>query len=109
MIDLGTNTVWLLANEWSETPSRSAASTDAHGALTLLQMAHIKCKTVTLFFASGSGSGSGLTLEGAQGKTYAMLCSTFSNSATPRSSGMVMSLSSGTNATIGSRCFCNPA
>ena len=68
MIDLGTHTVWQIANEWSKTPSRLAVSADAHGALTLIQMALKKGKTVTLFFASGSG----LTLEGAQGQTFAM-------------------------------------
>jgi hypothetical protein len=36
MIDLGTHTVWQIANERSKTPSRSAVSADAHGALTLI-------------------------------------------------------------------------
>ena len=45
-----------------------AVSADAHGALTLLQMALKKDKKVTLVFASGSG----LTLEGAKGYTFAM-------------------------------------
>ena len=53
MIDLGTHTVWQIANEWSKTPSMRAVSDDAHGALTLIQMALKKGKTVTLFFASG--------------------------------------------------------
>ena len=68
LIDLGTHTVWHIANDCSKTPTKSAVSADAHGALTLLQMALKKGKTVTLFFASGSG----LTLEGAQGQTFAL-------------------------------------
>ena len=52
MIDIRTHTVWQIANEWSKTLSRSAVSADAHAALTFLQMALKKGKTVTLFFAS---------------------------------------------------------
>ena len=67
LMDLGTHTVWQMSNDWSKTPKKHAVSADEHGALTLLQMALEKGKRVTLFFASGSG----LTLEGAQGQTYA--------------------------------------
>ena len=68
LIDLGTHTVWKIVNAWSKTPKKYAVSADEHGALTLLQMALKKGKRVILFFASGSG----LTLEGAQGQTFAM-------------------------------------
>ena len=68
LIDLGTHTVWQIVNDWSKHPKKEAVSADKHGALTLLQMALKKGKKITLFFVSGSG----LTLEGAQGQTFAM-------------------------------------
>lgn len=68
MMDLGLHTVWSIVNEWSKHPKKSAVSADQFGALTLLQIAFERRTRITLFFASGSG----LTLEGAQGQTYAM-------------------------------------
>jgi hypothetical protein len=68
MMDLAIHTVWLIVNEWSKKPPKSAVSLDEFGACTLLQMALNRGTKVVLFFASGSG----LTLEGPQGQTYAM-------------------------------------
>ena len=68
LIDLGTHTVLQIVNDWSKTPKKYAVSANEHGALTLIQMALKKQKRVILFFASGIG----LTLEGAQGQTFAM-------------------------------------
>jgi hypothetical protein len=68
MMDLGVHTVWSIMNEYSKHPKRSAVSADQFGALTLLQIALERRNRITLFFSSGSG----LTVEGAQGQTYAM-------------------------------------
>jgi hypothetical protein len=68
LMDLAIHTVWLIVNEWSKKPQKSAVSLDEFGACTLLQMALSRGTKVVLFFASGSG----LTLEGPQGQTFAM-------------------------------------
>ena len=65
---LEVHTIRQIANDWSKHPKKHAVSADLHGALSLLQKALGKKKTITLFFSSGTG----LTSEGAAGYTFAI-------------------------------------
>jgi hypothetical protein len=56
---LAVKTIWQIANDWSKHPKNHAVAAYLHEALSLLQKALGKKKTITLFFSSGTGLTSG--------------------------------------------------
>ena len=67
MDQLVTHTIWVLINSLLRKPPTTARSMDAHGAVTVLQMAVAQGKQIHLFISSGTGmvanQAAGFTLQ----------------------------------------------